>query len=286
MKTKKQLLVFLAMICTVTGFLFLKLRPNQAEISAYNLVMCQKYENEIFTCIAYVEDFGKGKNLNRFDPDFMSAPYFCGVRWTNGYGSTVYPKGSPIKKGDRKMSKAYGRKCAVAHLQKRVYPFICRYVTRKLSKTEIIGTCMFVYNIGGEAFSGHKANGAKKGNPCKFLIALNKHKNLDYCARRMTGFRAAGGSTAKGLLKRHWVQAAIFCGYLTAEDLLKLKPSSFYSIRNLNRLYVEPTSSRNGFLTYKHDEETLEWFKKTFASNDNTYKILDEEMQNYFASAI
>lgn len=275
MKTK--LFLLLVLVCAASSCQ----KKSQEEIAKANLEMCQKLENEIFACVAYVEDFGKGRDSKRFEENARSKPYFCGAKWTTGYGSTVYPKGTTVKKTNKPISKSYAKECAIAHLQKRVFPFICKYVTRELSETEMLGTCMFVYNIGGENFSGFKQNGEKFGNPSSFLQALNKGESAKKCARKMTGFRGSNGKRANGLLKRHWVQAAVFCGYITPEDLLKLKPSGFYQIKELNHFYEKDHADKDGYFTYKHDKKSIEWFKSQEVEK-NTLLILDKNTQSYF----
>lgn len=257
-------------------------KKSQEEISRINLELCHKLQNEIFVCVAYVEDFGKGRDVKRFSPDARSKPYFCGAKWTTGYGSTIYPKGTVVKKKNKPISKAYAKQCVLAHLEKRVFPFIEKYVTRVLTESEILGTCMFVYNIGGENFSGYKANGKKFRKPSAFLAAINGNESIEDCARKMTGFRGSNGVRANGLLKRHWVQAAIFCGHLIALDLLDLKPASFYEIKNLKHFFAKDCADRDGYFSYKHDAEAIAWFKAQQAPTKSTLLILDKDTQKYF----
>lgn len=251
-----------------------------------NLTLCDSIIEKIFIGIAYVEDFGKGTDPKRFTPEAKAAIYHCGAAYTTGYGSTVYPEGKRVKKNDKKISKAYAKECAFAHLRKFVFPFIYRYVDVELSEEEAIGVCMFIYNVGGENFSGHRMTGEKFAEASEFLKAINQKQEVEACARKMTGFRSSGGKRAVGLLKRHWVQAAIFCGHLKVESLLKLKPANFYNIKDLSMLFANSNGDADDFYTYKHDSKTIDWFLNGNVSVEkSTYKILDVETQQLFAAA-
>lgn len=133
--------------------------------------------------------------------------------------------------------------CVRHHLRSYVFPVIDQYVERELSEGEMLATCLFIYNIGGGNFANQKGI----GRSCAFLKALNDNKSSQECARKMTEFYRSAGKKVDGLLKRRWVEGAIFCGYLTAEDILQLEPAGFYNSRSLNDYYVSSRPDRDGF---------------------------------------
>ena len=191
-------------------------------------------EDDIIAALAYVENF-------------HSEAYFDGARWTIGYGSTAYADGTKVEEG-QKISLLDARACTVEYLNKHVYPCIEKYVKRKLSPAETIGTCMFIYNIGAGNFA-----------TSDFLQALNDGLDKEECARRMTQFTKSAGKEAPGLLKREWVQGAVFCGYITPDDLLELTPGSVYSY-GVGEFYNGISRSWDGYYNPKFSDETVRQF--------------------------
>lgn len=261
------------LVCTLICYLVFHLRcsnQNQSEdsITEVNLKKCNKLENEMLICIAYVEDF-------------KTKPYFCGARWTIGYGSTVLDNGERVTPKTPKISKREGRELCLSHLRKHIYPFL-RYVKRELSDEEILGTVMFIYNIGGENFSGYdeKHNKIPNKKEASFLTAINNGERGIDCAQKMTGFCASNGKRANGLLKRHWVQGAVFCGILTPQMLLELEPAKFYQTKNMGN-YYRLDSKRNiirndGFYCLNFDQNIQNVFFKMNKGRKKTSDILDD----------
>ena len=191
-------------------------------------------EDELIICIAYVENF-------------YSQSYFCGARWTIGYGSTIYANGSRVQSGEH-ISMLAAQNCARTHLRRRVFPYINKYVKRELSRAEIIGTSLFIYNVG----AGNFASSA-------FLKAVNRGEDPVECVRRMTEFTKSAGKEAPGLLKREWVQGAIYCGYITPYDLLELKPAGFYNY-GVDEYYSGNHRSWDGYYNPKYSSNDIKKF--------------------------
>lgn len=204
------------------------------EISPQNEEFYLGLEDELIICLAYVEDY-------------KSSSYFCGKRWTIGYGSTIYADGTRVKSGET-IDMLSAQKCVRAHLRKHVFPYIDQYVKRPLTRQEIIGTSMFIYNVG----PGNFKNSA-------FLKAINNGITPFECSRRMTEFTKSAGKVAKGLLKREWVQSAIYCGYITPYDLLELKPAGFYNYR-VEDFYKTSGRLQDGYYKYNFSKQKLQEF--------------------------
>ena len=206
------------------------------EIAPQNQDFYLGLEDELIICLAYVEDY-------------KPTSYFCGKRWTIGYGSTIYADGTRVKSNE-KIDMLSAQKCVRAHLRKHVFPYIDQYVKRPLTRQEIIGTSMFIYNVGPGNFKNSD-----------FLKALNNGVAPFECSRRMTEFTKSAGKVAKGLLKREWVQSAIYCGYITPYDLLELKPAGFYNY-SVEHFYKTPTRLRDGYYKYDFSQQKLQDFLK------------------------
>lgn len=228
-------------------------RDAQETVAAYNECRANELSEEFFSFVALCE--GK-KGENR--------AYNCGARWTLPYGVTVYKDGRLVKKGDR-CSLAEAKELSQFHVQHRIVPFL-RYVTKKMSDEEILGTMLFIYNVGGEQFSGHDINGSRKAKPSCVLNAINAGKDGQYVANCMTRFRRSAGKRANGLLKARWVQGAVYNGILTSKNVQDLVPEKFYRTRNLGNYYKLDSRRRlvekDGLYQLRYDEEIVNLFFK------------------------
>ena len=237
-----------------------------------NVKRCQKLSNEMLLCIAYIEDFS-------------STTYHCGAKWTIGYGSTISPNGARVTPKTPAITKETAKQWVFSHLEKHVYPFLI-YVTRKLSDEELIGVCLFIYNVGGEQFSGYSATGKKRGNESGFLTSLNAGDDSYSVAVKMTGFRASQGKRANGLLKRHWVTGAIMCKHLKPADLLDLEPAGFYVTKNMGNYYWLNSKRRaivkDGYWQLNYSEDIIKVFINMNTTTKKTRDIMDSRVQKYF----
>ena len=220
-----------------------------------NVARANELSEDIFSFICLVE----GGIVN----EKTGENYHCGARWTTWYGVTTTPDGKFLKKGQR-IPKATAKAWAFEHLRKHVYPFLSHF-TRKLTDEQIIGVCLFAYNVGGEALTGYSADGEKVKEPCEFFISVNKNEDPETCVNKMTEYRKSAGKRANGLLKRHWVQGAAYLGILTARNISDLEPRKFYQTKNFGNYYWvdkerEPQADKYGFYRLRFDDVTVNTF--------------------------
>ena len=219
-----------------------------------NVARADALSEDIFSFICLVE----GGVLNE-----KGENYHCGARWTTWYGVTTTPEGKLLKKGQR-ISKATAKEWAFYHLHKNVYPFLA-YFDHKLTDEQIIGICLFAYNVGGEALTGYSLQGEKLKEPCEFFIAVNNGDAPEECVNKMTEYRRSAGKRANGLLKRHWVQGAAYLGILTAKNIGELEPRKFYQTKNFGNYYWvdkerQPLEDENGFYRLRYDDVIINNF--------------------------
>lgn len=220
-----------------------------------NVARADALSEDIFSFICLVE----GGVLN----EKTGENYHCGARWTTWYGVTTTPEGKLLKKGQR-IPKATAKAWAFYHLRKNVYPFLA-YFDHKLTDEQIIGICLFAYNVGGEALTGYSAEGEKIKEPCEFFIAVNNGDAPEECVNKMTEYRKSAGKRANGLLKRHWVQGAAYLGILTSNNIGELEPRKFYQTKNFGNYYWvdkerQPLEDENGFYKMRYDDVTVNTF--------------------------
>ena len=220
-----------------------------------NVARADALSEDIFSFICLVE----GGILN----EKTGENYHCGARWTTWYGVTTTPEGKLLKKGQR-IPKATAKAWAFYHLRKNVYPFLA-YFDHKLTDEQIIGICLFAYNVGGEALTGYSAEGEKIKEPCEFFIAVNNGDAPEECVNKMTEYRKSAGKRANGLLKRHWVQGAAYLGILTSNNIGELEPRKFYQTKNFGNYYWvdkerQPLEDENGFYKMRYDDVTVNTF--------------------------
>lgn len=220
-----------------------------------NVARANELSEDIFSFICLVE----GGVLN----EKTSETYHCGARWTTWYGVTTTPEGKFLKKGQR-ITKATAKEWAFYHLRQQVYPFL-KYFSHPLSDEQIIGICLFAYNVGGEALTGYSADGEKIKEPCEFFKAVEKYEDPETCVNKMTEYRKSAGKRANGLLKRHWVQGAAYLGILTARNIGDLEPRKFYQTKNFGNYYWvdkerQPQVGKDGFYKLRFDDVTINNF--------------------------
>lgn len=241
---------------------------SPAEVAKYNINRANELSEDIFHFIALIEgDTGEGK------------PYYCGVRWTVWYGVTVKPDGSLIGKNDPSISKATGKEWCIYHIKNRLIPYFQYFDGRKLTDEQIIGSALFMYNVGGENVTGYNAKGEKVQEPSWFLRAVNEGKDEDYCVNCMTRYRQAGGKRANGLLKRHWVQGAAYKGILTAQNILCLRPCQFYVTKNMGNYYwlnrKRDIIEKEGLYQLRYDDITINAFFNMNQAYNNAKSVED-----------
>lgn len=223
---------------------------SRSEVVRLNGKTYQKLEDKLLACVAYVENYSPQS-------------YFCGAKWTIGYGSTGYANGERVYPGQT-ITQEEAKACVRAHFRRYVFPIIDKYVERELNENEMLATCLFIYNIGGGNFT-------KDGGSCAFLTALNNNADAEECARKMTEFYRSAGKKSSGLLKRRWVEGALFCGYITAEDIMELTPAGFYNA-DLSEYYASRNQDKDGFYSYNLSEETVNRFLE---KNKGTRSVSD-----------
>lgn len=183
--------------------------PNLSEDKKHKQQTFQDYhtssaENDILACIAYVEGFS-------------SRPYYCGA-WSVGYGTTRYADGSPVTPYSRSLTRDEARRCLLVHLRRAVFPAIRRNVKRPLTYGEFVSCCMFVCNVGEGNFESSS-----------FLKALNSKSPASVCAERLALYNKVKGTTSAGLQKRRWLEGAVFCGYVSPDDIKRRRQSDIYN---------------------------------------------------------
>lgn len=117
--------------------------------------------------------------------------YLCpaGV-WTIGWGSTIYPDGKPVKKGDI-ITQEYADKLLEWYVDNKII------LPTGLNKNQKEALCSLIYNIGQGAFD---RSSLKKAIIAKDWKAV--YKNWDW----VTG----GGIFLKGLAKRRAEELMLF----------------------------------------------------------------------------
>ena len=256
-------------VLLIVGLLLFVLINNQKSVIT-NQEKAEKLIDDVFTCIALVED-DQGSREGE-------TVYWCGARWTAGYGVTLDEKGKYFRKGDV-VEKLRAKELSYKHLRDNVFPFLC-HVKVPLKDREVVAVCLFIYNVGGEQFSGYYANGKKAKCPTSgFLNAINEGKSSEFIVNAMTGFRKSGGRRANGLLKRHWVTGAIYLGYLETRDVLKLRPKEFYNTKNFgNYYYLDERCNlvkKDGYYRLRYDDITLKAFVDMNTAKDGQKSVAD-----------
>ena len=130
----------------------------------------------------------EGKRLTAYDDG-------VGV-WTIGFGTTAYPNGTKVKKGDT--CAEYQAKAYMAHDLKKFESAVNNAVTVPLNQNQFDALVSLAYNIGTNAFSGSTL--VKKLNSNDFRGAADQ---FDVWVN-------AGGKRMQGLVNRRAKEKALF----------------------------------------------------------------------------
>ncbi len=257
MKKKHWIAIAIAIIAVVCGIVIFTLVKNSDKVEPLPLVV-EEPEPAPVDPVEY--------NTQRFDElisdivvtiaytsGFSQESYPTGERFAYGFNNTVVGK-RLVREGETTTENdAY--ETTVEHLQKYVRPFL-RYVTREMYDGELIAVAHFMYNVGGEAFTGYSADGKQIKKPSRLLVAINNNESSQNCARYFTGFRSAGGMENDGLLKLRWLQAALFTDAITSEDLLTANVIGIFGM-SVPCLFGNSQPDKDGYYTPKITAENI-----------------------------
>ena len=138
-----------------------------------------------------------GTALIREFEGFMASAYLCPAKvWTIGIGTTVYPNGAKVKKGDKCTQDQ-----ALEYLQHDLKSFektVNDSVKVPLSQNQFDALVSLTYNIGSAAF--------------KNSTLLKKLNAKDYAgaADQFPRWNKGGGKVLKGLVRRRDAERALF----------------------------------------------------------------------------
>ncbi len=138
-----------------------------------------------------------GTSLIREFEGFMASAYLCPAKvWTIGIGTTVYPNGAKVKKGDKCTEEQ-----ALEYLRHDLKSFektVNDSVKVPLSQNQFDALVSLTYNIGSTAFKNST-----------LLKKLNA-KDFTGAADQFLVWNKGGGKVLKGLVRRREAERALF----------------------------------------------------------------------------
>ena len=125
---------------------------------------------------------------------FRAQAYRCpaGV-WTIGYGTTVYPDGTPVKKGDQ-ITEERAEAFLIDYIIKNIKPIFDK-IPYRLTQNQKDAICSLVYNIGKGAFL-----------KSKLFKAICEKNYQEICRQWDWGYK----QNLKGLFKRRTEELYLF----------------------------------------------------------------------------
>lgn len=259
-------------------------------IQEKNLKKAQEAFDDIFIIIAYTEDFRRTR-------------YHCGARWTIGYGNTVLDNHKRVTKYTKPINMERGKDLVYYHINEHVYPFL-KHIDRELNREQLVAVCSFIYNTGGEFFTGHDKDGkpaffkrsGKQRKASDFLTAINNGEDDYTCAQKMLQAHTSNNRVAWGLFKRRWVEIALYTGKLNAKNILDFKVKGLYLHNKIDKLYDFTAKDKNfinnrninkeqrkaSYVNFKPklDDETVNWYIEFNMPQENektVASIVDKE---------
>ena len=131
--------------------------------------------------------------IKRYE-SFSPFAYLCPAKkWTIGYGTTVYPDGTPVKKGDM-ITEQRTEQYMNDYIEKNIRPIFKRIPYVLTSNQERALECL-IYNIGAGAFLRSK-----------LFVAIKEKNYAEICRQWDFGFK----QNLKGLFKRRTEELYLF----------------------------------------------------------------------------
>jgi len=126
-----------------------------------------------------------------------------GKVWTIGKGTTKYPDGRPVKKGD-KITTEEAEMMAENHIQEKVIPRLEKSIPtwNKMNPNQQAAIISFAYNV-GENFYGQKGFET-------ITKALSSIDNFGDVPKALALYKKSGGKTLAGLVRRRAAEAKLF----------------------------------------------------------------------------
>lgn len=133
--------------------------------------------------------------IKRYE-SFRPVAYLCPAgKLTIGYGTTVYPDGKPVKKGDM-ITEKQAEEYLEDYIEKNIKP-IYKRIPYVLTDNQERALESLIYNIGAGAFLRSK------------LFVAIKEKNYEQIFKNWDWIKA-GGVVMKGLVKRRTEELYLF----------------------------------------------------------------------------
>lgn len=171
--------------------------------------------------------------------------------FTIGVGSTKYADGTPVCKGDVLKSGEEIEKQIKAHLEKRVYPYLDKYITRRLPPNEMAAVVSLCYNCGAGVLG-------KNGKKSALAEAINQNNRRGIIRELLKKVSTRKSSFNSGLAKRRALELYCYFGKIKPEEMI------VFFVGGLRGLEVNDVlrKDRNGKYTIlKTDDITLKKVK-------------------------
>ena len=132
--------------------------------------------------------------------------------WTYGIGCTVTKDGEKVKEGDTLKSNEEAYEVAKYHIEERIDSTF-NYIDRKLSPSKEAAVTSFAFNLGAGVL-------LKDGQLTELGQAINEG-NDKFVVEEFLKYNKAGGSFMRGLFFRRVLEAYVYQGFISKEDLQK-----------------------------------------------------------------
>lgn len=124
---------------------------------------------------------------------------------TIGYGTTTYPDGTPVKRGDKKTPE-YLRLCLVDFIDRQCLPHLRSMPTWPLmNEYQQAALISFGYNTGPRFFRAKN-----RESITKLCIMADYWRDVEFVVTTFVKYRNPGSSVENGLRKRRLLEADLF----------------------------------------------------------------------------
>ncbi|MBQ9035553.1 MAG: lysozyme [Alphaproteobacteria bacterium] len=130
--------------------------------------------------------------------------------WTYGIGNTKTIEGKAVKQGDTLKNNQEAYAVAEHHIKERI-DYVFDHIKRDLSPEQKAALSSFMYNCGAGTL-------VKDERLTELGQAINEG-NDDYVVKEMLKYNKAGGSFMRGLFTRRILEAYVYQGLITIDEL-------------------------------------------------------------------
>lgn len=189
--------------------------------------------------------------------------YFCGMRWTYGFGCTYREDGSRVQKRDVLPDVPAATKLMGKHMEQKIFWQLDDYLHRAdLNSQQMAALLSLFYNVNPRSLTGVNDEGVRERPESRLFQKLNAGKPWEECAEEFMSFcRSGKGEYLDGLAKRRALEVLYSLGKYTYEESLQFCSGALGNVP-LSLLVKKTVKGNKVVYTLRKNDKAFEMAKK------------------------